>query len=163
MSVEIKNVDSGNVAEIAALAKIIWNEHFTPIIGKAQVDYMLEKFQSEQAMKQQLKDGMKYIAVYSNGELAGYSGYKLEDNALFLSKLYVKSEKRGLGLGKAMFTYELNTAKNECKEKIYLTVNKHNANTIAVYEHLGFVNAKSTVTDIGNGFVMDDYIMEYYI
>lgn len=163
MSLEIKCVDTSAVPEVAALAKIIWNEYFTPIIGKPQVDYMLEKFQSEQAMAQQLKEGMKYIAAYLDGELVGYSCYKLEQYALFLSKLYVRSDIRGQGVGKAMFMYELDIAKKEDKEKIYLTVNKHNTDTIALYNHLGFANAKSIVTDIGGGFVMDDYVMEYYI
>lgn len=163
MSLEIKCVDTSAVPEVAALAKIIWNEYFTLIIGKTQVDYMLEKFQSEQAMAQQLKEGMKYIAAYLDGELVGYSCYKLEQYALFLSKLYVRSDIRGQGVGKAMFMYELDIAKKEDKEKIYLTVNKRNTDTIALYNHLGFANAKSIVTDIGGGFVMDDYVMEYYI
>lgn len=163
MSLEIKCVDTSAVPKVAALAEIIWNEYFTPIIGKAQVDYMLEKFQSEQAMTQQLKDGMKYIAAYLDGELVGYSCYKLEQDALFLSKLYIRRDIRGQGVGKAMFMYELDIAKKEDKEKIYLTVNKHNTDTIALYNHLGFANAKSIVTDIGGGFVMDDYVMEYYI
>lgn len=163
MSLEIKCVDTSAVPKVAALAKIIWNEYFTPIIGKPQVDYMLEKFQSEQAMTQQLKDGMKYIAAYLDGELVGYSCYKLEQDALFLSKLYIRRDIRGQGVGKAMFMYELDIAKKEDKEKIYLTVNKHNTDTIALYNHLGFSNAESIVTDIGGGFVMDDYVMEYYI
>ena len=33
------------IAELAWLADIIWHEHFTPIIGEAQVAYMLDKFQ----------------------------------------------------------------------------------------------------------------------
>lgn len=163
MSLEIRTVSAGTVPEIAALAKIIWNEYFTPIIGKAQVDYMLEKFQSEQAMKAQLDSGMKYIAAYSDGELTGYSCYKLEADALFLSKLYVRSDKRGCGIGKAMFTYELEAAKSEGKSKIYLTVNKHNDSTIAAYKHMCFTTANSIVTDIGGGFVMDDYVMEYKV
>ena len=163
MSLEIKSIDKAAVPALAALAKTIWKEYFTPIIGKAQVDYMLEKFQSEPAMTQPLKDGMKYIGAYADGELAGYSCYKLEENALFLSKLYIRCDKRGCGIGKAMFMYELEAATSEGKEKIYLTVNKHNTDTIALYEHLGFVNVKSIITDIGGGFVMDDYVMEFAV
>lgn len=163
MALEIKEVDKSNAAEVAALAKIIWNEHFTPIIGKAQVEYMLEKFQSERAIREQIEGGAKYIAVCSGGEMIGYSCYKLEANALFLSKLYVRSDKRGQGAGKKLFEYELEAAKKESKPKIYLTVNKHNDLAIGVYKHLGFVCDSSAVTDIGGGFVMDDYIMAYYL
>ena len=47
--------------------------------------------------------------------------------------------------------------------KIRLTVNKYNANTIKAYKKWGLNTVESTVTDIGDGFVMDDYIMEYSI
>ena len=47
------------------------------------------------------------------------------------------------------------------KNKIKLTVNKNNTNTIKTYEKWGFKQIDSVVTDIGCGFVMDDYIMEY--
>ena len=46
---------------------------------------------------------------------------------------------------------------------IYLTVNKQNLISISVYEKLGFLRARDLVTDIGSGFVMDDYVMEKYL
>lgn len=46
-------------------------------------------------------------------------------------------------------------------EKIWLTCNKHNDNTLAIYDHLGFVITNEQEADIGNGFVMDDYILTY--
>ena len=54
-----------------------------------------------------------------------------------------------------------------CKErglkKIWLTYNKHNDNTLKIYDHLGLQITDSQVADIGNGFVMDDYILTYEI
>ena len=49
------------------------------------------------------------------------------------------------------------------KKKVYLTVNKHNYHAIDVYKKTGFVIAKEAVTDIGNGYVMDDYVFEYVL
>lgn len=46
-----------------------------------------------------------------------------------------------------------------CK-KIYLTVNKTNIKAIRVYERFGFEKTDQVVFDIGNGYVMDDYIYE---
>ena len=157
--IEIKNASPECAGSIASLASEIWNEYFTPIIGKAQVDYMLDKFQSERAILSQLSEGMKYIAAYSDGEPVGYSAYKLEPDAMFLSKIYVRRDKRGCGIGRKMFAREVEIAKDAGKDKIYLTVNKHNDDSIAIYRHLGFETEKSIVTDIGGGFVMDDYVM----
>lgn len=161
MEIEIKNMNADNAPELAKAAKEIWNEHFLPIIGQAQVDYMLEKFQSEQAIRQQINEGIRYIGAYVDSRLVGYSCYKLESERLFISKLYVKKENRGLGIGRAMFNHELNLARESGKSTLYLTVNKYNELAISVYKRLGFYVEDSDVTDIGGGFVMDDYIMAY--
>lgn len=161
MEILIKNMNSTNAPELAKAAKEIWNEHFLPIIGQEQVDYMLNKFQSEQAIKQQMTEGVQYIGAYVDSKLVGYSCYKLESERLFISKLYVKKECRGLGAGRAMFNHELKLARENGKSALYLTVNKQNELAINIYKHLGFYVEDSAVTDIGGGFVMDDYIMAY--
>ena len=38
-------------------------------------------------------------------------------------------------------------------------MNKHNAGAIAAYRRLGFAMREEVVVDIGNGYVMDDYVM----
>ena len=44
--------------------------------------------------------------------------------------------------------------------KIWLTVNRHNDNTIAAYKAMGLTIVREQKADIGGGFFMDDYIME---
>lgn len=152
------------VREIADLAKVIWNEHFTPIIGKDQVDYMVEKFQSYPALKEQISEGYEYYQIFSGGEFCGYTGIRPgEDNRLFLSKLYLKKESRGHHLATGAFSF----LKEICRERgysaIWLTCNKHNDNSLGVYRHFGFEIIDTQEADIGGGFIMDDYIMEYKI
>ena len=101
------------VRDIADLGKIIWNEHFTPIIGQKQVDYMVEKFQSYPALKEQLADGYEYYQIFDDGEFCGYTGiHPGKDNRLFLSKLYIKKECRGRHLATQAFGF----LKNLCRE-----------------------------------------------
>lgn len=152
------------VREIADLAKVIWNEYFTPIIGKDQVDYMVEKFQSYPALKEQISEGYEYYQIFSGGEFCGYTGiHPGEDNRLFLSKLYLKKESRGHHLATGAFSF----LKEICRERgysaIWLTCNKHNDNSLGVYRHFGFEIIDTQEADIGGGFIMDDYIMEYKI
>lgn len=146
--------------EIADLASVIWHEHFTPIIGVQQVEYMLEKFQSFSALKSQIESGYEYFQIFDNAEFCGYCGVHSEENKLFLSKLYIKKEARNRHLS----TKTLQSLKALCQKRgltsIWLTCNKYNANTLAVYHHLGFETIRSQVADIGNGYVMDDYILE---
>ncbi|MBO7473031.1 MAG: GNAT family N-acetyltransferase [Ruminococcus sp.] len=164
MSVTIKKVNSDTeLKAVAELASIIWHECFIDIISEGQIDYMVEKFQSYKAMtKQIIEQDYSYFAVREDDELCGYIGVKPEkDDRFFLSKLYLKSDRRGRGIASQMLKKVFEEAKNCGKEKVYLTVNKHNEHAISVYLRTGFEIADKVVTDIGNGYVMDDYIMEY--
>lgn len=150
------------VREIAVLAEEIWNQHFVPIIGKAQVDYMVEKFQSYPSLKAQIEeDGYEYYQMRIGSVLAGYIGVHPEEEALFLSKLYIKKDCRGQHLATAAFQFLISLCRERGMKRIWLTCNKHNDNTLAVYDHLGFKITDEQVADIGNGFVMDDYILTY--
>ena len=55
-----------DLQEIAALADVIWHEHFTPIIGKEQVEYMLSRFQSYPALQDQVLTGYEYYRLLGN-------------------------------------------------------------------------------------------------
>jgi RimJ/RimL family protein N-acetyltransferase len=53
------------------------------------------------------------------------------------------------------------TARNAGAARIWLTCNKHNTASLAAYTRMGFTRIADVVTDIGSGYVMDDYVMEY--
>ena len=146
--------------KIASLAAMIWEEHYTPIIGKEQVDYMVKNFQSAAAMHSQCKEGYQYFMVMHNKLLVGYVSIKKEGERLFLSKIYVDKAFRGQKIGKAAIDFVQQMARKLNCNTITLGVNKHNESAIAAYKNMGFINVGSMVTDIGNGFVMDDYKME---
>ena len=147
--------------EISVLADEIWHEHFTPIIGEKQVDYMLEKFQSYQAIANQVKeDGYEYFQFLYDGEEAGYLAIKEEPERLFLSKIYVKKSFRGRKIASQAIRFLADRCREKGVSAIWLTVNRENKNSIAAYETMGFVRTKEQKADIGNGFYMDDYIME---
>ncbi|WP_347922097.1 GNAT family N-acetyltransferase [Pontimicrobium sp. SW4] len=144
---------------IAKLANIVWHEHYTPIIGKDQVEYMVAKFQTSEAMQKQNKDGYEYYIIRYDKNNVGYLSIKQNKDDLFLSKIYILKEFRGKKIGKSAFNFIEEKAKNYQCKTISLTVNKGNVNTIKAYEKSGFKNIEAIVIDIGNGFVMDDYRM----
>ncbi|MBN2851645.1 MAG: GNAT family N-acetyltransferase, partial [Clostridia bacterium] len=138
----------------------IWTEHYTPIIGAKQVSFMLDKFQSAKKIESDCKDnGFLYLMPYYQEVLAGYAAVKVINNTLFLSKFYIHKDFRGLKIATYLFEHIKKIAKsNQCRT-IWLTVNKNNMTSIAVYMHFGFHIIDELVTDIGHGFVMDDYKM----
>ena len=119
---------------------------------------MVDKFQSENAIINQIEnENYTYYFLKVDGNVAGYTGVSNRGDYLFLSKLYIKKEFRHKGYGKKAFEEIKKLGFN----RIQLTVNKYNKNTIDAYLKYGFKIINKAVTDIGNGFVMDDYIMEF--
>ena len=147
---------------LANLADEIWHEYWTIILSSEQIDYMVEKFQSNTAIQNQIKEeGYIYNILKDKDNNIGYFGVAPKENYLFMSKLYIKKDFRKLGYGKLAFD-EIKKLAIKCgKKKIQLTVNKNNINTIKAYEKWGFKCIDDVVTDIGFGFVMDDYILEF--
>ena len=157
----IKSVsDKNQIKSIENLAYEIWHEHYTPIIGKSQVDYMLTVFQSSKAIDEQINDGVIYFLAEHDNRPIGYMSVEIKEQELFLSKFYVLSNERGNGYGRNMIKFidQLSIEKN--LNKISLTVNRNNTDSILIYEQLGFIKCGTVITDIGNSFVMDDYKME---
>ena len=158
----VEVTDLPHIKETAALAHSIWNQHYTPIIGRGQVDYMLLNFQSQQAIKEQIDEGCRYFLVYYDKKAVGYFAIlaDLKDTSLFLSKFYIDEEFRGRGIGRHCISYIENISMMDGLNRIWLTVNKYNENSIKAYEKFGFKKVEELVQDIGNGFLMDDYKME---
>ena len=121
-------------------------------------DYMLEHFQSVPAITEQIAHDTVYLLAYWNGEPAGYCAFKPEEAKMFLSKIYIRRAFRRHGIATALFDQVQKASSG--KSAIYLTVNKHNNGSIEAYKKLGFAIVDQVVTDIGGGYVMDDYIME---
>lgn len=151
------------IKELCTLAKEIWQEYSICFIDQEQIDYMLEKFQSEQAVKGQINfQNYQYYFLEEDGENFGYFALQPQKGNLFLSKIYIKKDFRGKGYARKAFTNAIvEIAKETEKPKIRLTVNKYNFASIMVYEKLGFIRVGEEETDIGNGYIMDDYIYEF--
>ena len=149
-----------DVKQVEELADEIWTQHYTPIIGSDQVRYMLENFQSFEAIVKQMSEGMNYFLMDFQGKPVGYMASKPDDEDLFLSKIYVLSGMRGKGIGGYAMNFLANMAREQGFRHMTLTVNKNNTDSIQAYQKMGFVNLGPLETDIGNGFIMDDYLMK---
>lgn len=148
------------IERVAELAAAIWREHYAAILGDGQIDYMLEQFQSPAAVTGQIGEGYRYFLMDIGGAPAGYLSIKPEGERLFLSKLYVAKDYRRRGVSTKALEHLTDLCKKEGYASIYLTVNKHNAGSIAAYGRLGFRKTREQTVDIGAGYVMDDYVME---
>lgn len=150
-----------DVEHLALLARDIWTEHYTPIIGAEQVEYMLGTLHSPSVIFAQIEnEGYRYFLLKSGNTSLGYIGFVCNENELFLSKIYVAASARGSGLGRKALEFVKKFAQRNGSKKIVLTVNKNNSNTISAYYKLGFIKTGEICVDIGEGYHMDDFQME---
>ena len=146
---------------LANTANVVWHEAYKEIVSVSQIDYMIEKFQSFNPLFEAInKNNYLYYLIKADNNVAGYTGLHEEDGKMFLSKLYILKEYRGKGISSKTFEFIENLAKGKRLKSVWLTVNKNNNHAIEVYKHRGFVVIRKQVADIGNGFVMDDYVFE---
>lgn len=155
-------LDQRQILDVVSLAREIWTEHYVAIIGKQQVDFMLDKFQSEKAIADQIASGYEYYIMAHDGKNVGYLAFipDAAEDTLLISKIYVTISSRGQGFGRMMLKFVENVCWERRIKTLWLTVNKNNANAVAWYSRMGFQNVGPKVQDIGGGFVMDDYRMQ---
>ncbi len=151
------------VEQLAHIAKTIWNEYWPSIIGQAQTDYMVEQFQTADAIaRDRAEHAYEYWILYEGDRIVGYTGghEEPETNRFFISKIYLYKEERGKHFASRVIEFYEALCRDRGLSALYLTVNKHNELGIRAYVGRGFETIDAVETDIGNGYVMDDYIME---
>lgn len=150
--------------KLAKLADEVWHEYWPPIIGKAQADYMVDKFQSVDAISFDMAEhGYEYwFVVDENDKVVGFTGGReeWETNRYFISKIYLVAGERGKHYASKIIGFYTDLCHERGFRAMYLTVNKHNELGLRAYKGKGFTIIESVVNDIGGGFVMDDYIMQ---
>lgn len=158
---EIRTAKSDiDIMGIYGCAHIIWHSTYDELLPNGQVDYMIKKFQSFDTIKKDISDnGYIYFVAVSDNKVIAYCGVKPEDEKLFISKIYVLPEYQRQGIASSLFRTVVGKFGSKYNT-FYLTVNKNNEKAISAYKSFGFDIVDTAVTDIGSGYVMDDYIME---
>ena len=89
--ISLEPAEEGGLRELADLASSIWHEYFPCILTEGQIDYMVDRFQSYHAMREQVSEkGYRYYFIISGGIRIGYTALVPEGDALFISKLYLR-------------------------------------------------------------------------
>lgn len=160
---EIVEVSSKDLIKtVVKIADEIWKEHYAQIISLEQIEFMLDKFQSLNAISTQInKEHYKYFLIKDEAENpVGYFAIVPKPDHLFLSKFYIKQNSRQKGYGKKVISFITDFAKQNHLPHISLTVNRQNKNSITAYLKMGFQIISQANAEIGNNFIMNDYIMQ---
>lgn len=156
----IRTASAADFAAIRAVVHEVWPIAYREMITPEQISYMLAWMYSDESLQKQVtEEGCVFLLYENNGDVLGFASFSEIEPSLFkLHKLYVYSQWQGKGIGKALLDEVKKRAAQLGGKAIELQVNKKN---VAQHFYLkqGFTIDRELVLDIGEGFVMDDYVM----
>lgn len=159
-SLRIRRAYENDIPLIRDLSLKIWPQTYSTILSPSQIDYMLDMMYSEKALQQQMKENHEFIIVNNGMEPVGFASFSLQEPGVYkLHKIYVMPQNQGKGTGKFVITEILKAIVRKGGKALQLNVNRNNR-AITFYEKLGFTILREEDNDIGNGYQMNDYVME---
>ena len=161
MTLVISPLAEDEVEAMCALAAKVWRQHYPPIIGEAQVEYMLAQRYDPARVREELsKRDSWWDTLHDDEGMVAFANSFSAADAMKLDKLYVHPSRQRMGYGAALVDHTCERARGLGLGAVILAVNKNNLSAINAYRKYGFTIRESVIKDIGGGFVMDDYIME---
>jgi ribosomal protein S18 acetylase RimI-like enzyme len=159
---EITIITKSQLPIVAKLAHEIWPSAYGEILTKEQLTYMLDKFYSLEALSQQLEEkNHVFLLAEENGKFIGFASYELniENHKTKIHKIYVLPETQGKGFGLQLINEIEKRAKSFKNDVLFLNVNRFNK-AQHFYKKLGFEIAFEEDIEIGNDYLMEDFVME---
>jgi len=147
---------------IQDIAAHVWPQTYSPIISKEQIAYMLDAMYSTASLQEQMRSGHVFLIARQDEFPVGFASYSKEadDNIYKLQKIYVRIDRQQAGCGAALLRTVLNELREKKGNHLILQVNRNNSKAVGFYQRMGFIIQNEVDLEIGNGFQMNDYIME---
>jgi diamine N-acetyltransferase len=160
--ITIRLADKADTSKIEEIAAKTWPIAYKEVITPEQIHYMLELMYSKSKIEAAIQDpNQAFWLAEKDGETLGFCGIEIHNPTseyLRIHKLYVLPNTQGLGIGKLLVEKVMAEAQFHGIHLLHLNVNKKNK-AFHFYQKLGFEIDHEEVIDIGNGFVMDDFVM----
>ena len=158
---DIRRLEPHEIDAVSVLARVVWQATYPALISQAQIDYMLGDRYAAQHIRAQLDDlRHAWWVAHQDAQLVGFAHVSLDGADCKLDKLYVHPDSQRNRVGSALLASAQDWARAQHARRLWLQVNRGNGQAIAAYLKRGFRIIESRAFDIGNGFVMDDHVME---
>lgn len=160
--ITIVEATENDYGTIRAIAHQVWPVAYGEIISKMQLDYMLEAFYNDAALKGSVKNGHRFLLAVEGDKILGFASYQhnYRNGAITkIPKIYILPETQGKGIGKSLIDFIENLARQNNAKILTLNVNRFNK-ALHFYQRLGFKITAEEDIEIGNGYLMEDYVME---
>lgn len=138
----------------------VWPQTYSTILSPEQIEYMLGMMYSEQSLTKQMQDKHEFIIVNDGNEPVGFASFSLVETGIYkLHKIYILPTLQGKGAGKFVIGEIVKAISRKGGKSLQLNVNRNNK-AKDFYTRLGFEIIREEDIDIGNGYFMNDYVME---
>ena len=151
-----------DLSMISDLAEQIWPHTYGAYLSQEQLRYMLDLMYNHGELLSQLQKGHTFIIAHQGEKDLGFAGFSCiesEKNGYKLHKIYVLPETQGQGVGKLLMNEVVDLVGRNGGKTLQLNVNRNNKARY-FYEKAGFIIKETVDIDLGNGFFMNDYVME---
>lgn len=158
----IRTAGTEDIATIRQLAHQIWPATYGQLMEAEKLQYMLQLIYSTASLqKQMLAQQHNFLLATMNAEPVGFASFAAipGSNVYKLHKIYIRTDIQGKGIGKTLINDVLARTKQLGARSLVLNVKRDNP-AKSFYEKLGFVITREEDIDIGNGYFMNDYVME---
>ena len=160
---EIINATKDQLKFIHSLAHEIWPVTYGSILSEPQMAFMLEQFYSHSSLENQMEClHHSFILIKEADNFAGFASFSPHEenpSTFHLNKIYILPSLQGKNIGKQLLNYIINQIKKEGANSLQLNVNRFNK-ALHFYEKQGFSIIRQEDIDIGEGYWMNDYVME---
>jgi len=157
---KIRKASITDIPLIRDLTFRIWPQTYTGLLTPEQIEYMLGMMYSESSLEKQMNSGSQFIFVYDDEEPVGFAAYFSKELSIYkLDKIYILPSQQGKGTGRFVIDYIVDELKKKVASALQLQVKRDNKARF-FYEKLGFKILHEINVDIGNGYFMNDYLME---
>lgn len=159
---QIVEATTDHIYNIQVLSNVIWPATFSNILSQEQISYMMDMMYSTSSLEKQINElHHHYLLAEEDGEYLGYLSYELNYKGTPITKIhkiYVLPSVQGKGVGRLFIDAVSKLALKNNNTLLSLNVNRYNK-AIDFYKRMGFDFFTSENIDIGNGFLMEDYVM----
>ena len=158
----VQKVGEESIPQVQHIVQLTWPVTYGPILSKEQLDYMINLIYSTDSLTKQIQKGHQFILATEENTVVGFASYSVKDttqpSCFRLHKIYIDPNQQGKGIGKILLDFILDDIKPKGATDLELNVNRHNK-ALGFYQKLGFVIISEEDIDIGNGYFMNDYVM----
>lgn len=159
----IRKASINDISSIQRIASAAWMITYKNILSSEQYEYMTDMMYSDASLTDQIKSNQIFLIIQDSSQQdAGFVSFDInykDTTKTKIHKLYVSPLVQGKDIGKHLINAVANEALKINNTHITLNMNRYNS-SYGFYTKMGFEIVGEEDINIGNGYLMEDYIFE---